>query len=122
MSTDLPSFSDADAALMDPGGLLRRLGAWAFLRVERRGMRAVLFAGDRDRPVGTVDLRTGTLTVDVGPDLVGPLLESHPELQATGGGVRLDVTDAERRAVGEAVVRWRIGLECFAPQWREASP
>jgi hypothetical protein len=111
-----------DVSLTDPDRLLCRLDAWPFLRIERRGVRVVLYGGDRDEPIGTVDARTGTLTVEVRPDLRGPLLECHPELQLANGGVRLEVTDAERRVAAESLVRWRIGLERFAPQWREASP
>jgi hypothetical protein len=111
-----------DATFTDPGRLLRRLDALPFLRIERRGVRAVLYGADRDQRIGTVDVSTGTLTVDVGPDLRGPLLERHPELRLANGGVRLDVTDAARRVAAEDLVRWRIGLERFGPQWREASP
>jgi hypothetical protein len=111
-----------DASLTDPGRLLCRLDAWPLLRVERRGAHAVLYGGDRGLPIGTVDVRTGTLTVPVRSDLRGPLLASHPELEVANGGVRLEVTDAERRVAAEALVRWRIGLERFAPQEREASP
>jgi hypothetical protein len=124
MSTCLPSPppGSADGALPDPALLLRRLGAWPFLRIERHGVRAVLHGGDRDRVIGSVDVRTGTLTVDVGRGAIGPLVARHPEVEVVGGGVRLAVTDARRRAAAEALVRWRIDLERFAPQGREASP
>jgi hypothetical protein len=122
MPTNLPSLSDADACLTDPSRLLRRLDASPYVRVDRRGVHAVLYGYDRDQPIGTVDVRTGTLTVDVPPDLLGQLLESHPGLQVTSGGVRLDVTDDERGRAAEALVRRRIDLERFGPQWREASP
>ena len=111
-----------DVSLTDPGRLLRRLEDWPFLRIERRGVRAVLYEGDRDQPIGTVDLCTGTLTLEVRTDLRGTLLERHPQLQLTRSGVRLDVTDAQRCVTAEDLVRWRIGLERFAPQLREASP
>src|SRR4051794_8182385 len=97
-----------DASLTDDAGrLLRRLDAWPFLRVERRGVRAVLYGDDRDEPIGAVDVRTGPLTVPVPSDLRGPLLAGHPELQIANGGVRLEVTDAQRRVAAEALVRWR---------------
>jgi hypothetical protein len=84
--------------------LLRDLGSWPFLRIERRGPRALLYgavAGDR---FATLDLSTGALTVD--PDM----------------GVGVDVVDAESRRAAEALIRRRVDLERFAPQLREASP
>jgi hypothetical protein len=122
MASTVPSPTIADSALAEVHQLLRRLEAWPFLRIERRGMRAMLYGGDRDQAIGTVDVRTGVLTVAVRPEAVGALLERHPQLELVSAGVRLEVTDAERRVVAEAVLRWRIGLERFAPQMREASP
>jgi hypothetical protein len=123
ISLAFPPPAGADGALPpEPRLLLARLGDWPFLRIERHGERAVLHGGDRDRVIGTVDVRTGTLTVVAGPELVGPLAARHPDLEVTGRGVRLAVTDARRRAAAEALVRWRIDLERFAPQRREASP
>jgi hypothetical protein len=112
----------ADGSPAESSRLLRRLDAWPFLRIERRGQRAVLYGSVRHQVIGTLDLRTGTLTADVGPDLSRELRESHPRLQVTRRGVRLDVTDAGSRMAAEALVRWRVDLERFAPQWREASP
>jgi hypothetical protein len=120
-----PTIADraiADRAPAEPRRLLGRLDAWPFLRIERRGMRAVLYGGDRDQVIGTMDVRTGVLMVDVRPDAVGRLLGCHPQLQGVAGGVRLDVTDAGRGALAEGLLRWRLGLERFAPQLREASP
>jgi hypothetical protein len=106
----------------EPGRLLRRLDASPFIRVERRGRRAVLHVSDRDRVIGALDLWTGTLTAVVAPDLSRQLLAHDPRLQVTRRGVRVDVTDAGSRMAAEALVRWRVDLERFAPQWREASP
>ena len=122
MPSDLSFPSAADGSLAESSRLLRRLDAWPFLRIERHGRHALLYGGHRDRPIGTVDVRSGMLTVDVAPDLVGSVLERHPRLRVTDGGLRLGVTDAESRAAAEALVRWRIGLDRFASQLRAASP
>lgn len=102
--------------------LVDRLGAWPFVRVECRGRRAVLLSGGRDQAIGAIDLREGMLTVAVPPPLVGALLARHPELEPALRGVRITLTDADRLAVGEAVLRWRVARVRFAAQRREASP
>jgi hypothetical protein len=117
-----PAPQSADGSLAEPRRLLRRLDSWPFVRIERRGVRAVLYGGVGDRVIGTLDVRTGMLTADLGPDLSRQLLENHPQLQGTSRGVCLGVTDAASRMAAEALVRWRIDVERFAPQWREASP
>jgi hypothetical protein len=102
--------------------LVQRLATWPFVRIERRGARAVLTSGGRDLPIGTIDLRDELLTVAVPPALVGPVLARHPELEPGGRGVRLALTDPGRLAVGETLLRWRVGRVRFAAQRREASP
>jgi|tagenome__1003787_1003787.scaffolds.fasta_scaffold19406928_1 hypothetical protein len=102
--------------------LLSRLDTWPFVRIERRGLCAVVYGGDCDQVVATLDLRSCVLTADVAGELRRRLLDHHPRLQPTGHGVRLHVTDAEDRLAAEALLRWQIDLERFAPQWREASP
>jgi hypothetical protein len=54
--------------------------------------------------------------------MVGALVATEPLLRLTHDGVRLDVSDASSRRVGERVIRWRIDLERFSPQLWEASP
>jgi hypothetical protein len=102
--------------------LVERLAAWPFVRVERRGPRAVLLSGDQDLAIGAIDLQDGVLTVAVPPPLVGPVLARHPELEPALRGVRLLLSDPDRLAVGEAVLRWRVGRVRFAAQRRAASP
>jgi hypothetical protein len=104
-----------------PDPWLARLEAWPFLRIERRGGAAVLYFCDGGRAIGTIDVRTGMLTVDVDPALVGPLLARDAQLHAAPGGVRLRAAGAGRSAA-EALLRWRIDLERYAPQLRDASP
>lgn len=113
--TTTTTVSDAEA-------LLERLASWPFVRVERRGMRATLLSGDRDLPIATIDLRDEELTVAVPPALVTPMLRRHPELEPGGRGVRLILSDAAHLAVGEAVLRWRVGRVRFAAQRGAASP
>lgn len=102
--------------------LVERLASWPFVRIERRGARAVVLSGGQDLAIGAIDLREGLLSVAVPPPLVGSMLERHPELEPTLRGVRIALTDADRLAVGEAVLRWRVGRVRFAAQRREASP
>ena len=102
--------------------LVERLASWPFVRIERRGRRVVLLSGDRDLAIGAIDLEEGMLTVAVPPPLVATMLARHPELEPALRGVRVALSDAEHMAVGEAVLRWRVGRVRFAPQRREASP
>jgi hypothetical protein len=90
--------------------------------VDRRHGDAALRSGLRDGPIARLNLRTGALTVFVNADMVRSLVETQPMLRLTRDGVRLDVIDAESRRTGERLIRWRIGLERFGPQMREASP
>jgi hypothetical protein len=102
------------------GELLRRLDSWPSLGIERRTPRVILRV--RDLVIGTLNLETRALLVDVPPCTEGPLLEGHPQLRRTKDGVRVHVTDLDSRAAAEALLRWRIALERFAGQLRAASP
>jgi len=84
--------------------LLRDLGSWPFVRIERRGARAFLYGAVGGDRFGTLDLRTGALAVDLDAD------------------VRVDVTDAASRRAAEALIRRRVDAERFMPQLRVASP
>jgi hypothetical protein len=112
----------ATATVSYAAELVQRLAAWPFVRIERRGARAVLLSGGRDLAIGAVDLREGMLSVAVPPPLVAEMLDRHPQLEPTPRGVRIALTDTERLAIGEAVLRWRVGRVRFAAQRREASP
>jgi hypothetical protein len=105
----------------EPSRLLDRLDAWPFLRIEHRGAVATLYFCDGDQAIGTIDGRTGMLTVHADREVIAPLLERHPDLQASTCGVRVRATGAGYIAA-EALLRWRIDLERFAPQLRDASP
>jgi hypothetical protein len=102
------------------GELLRRLDSWPSLGIERRTQRVILRM--RDLVIGTVNLETRALVVDIPPCTDGPVVEGHPRLRRTKDGVRVHVTDLESRAAAEALLRWRIALERFAGQLRAASP
>jgi hypothetical protein len=102
------------------GELLHHLGSWPYLHIERRTDRAMLRM--RDLVVGTLNLVTDALSVNVPPDAVGPMLESDPRLRRTTDGVGVHVTDSESRTAAETLVRWRVDLERFAPQLDAASP
>jgi hypothetical protein len=82
--------------------LLASFASWPFLRVERRGARALLYGAVRGDLFATLDLSTGALAVD--------------------GGARLDVLDGVSRHRAEALVRRHLACERFAPQLRVASP
>jgi hypothetical protein len=53
---------------------------------------------------------------------VGLLLADRPQLRGTHDGVSVHVTDVDSRRAAEALLRWRIELERFAPQLRNAAP
>jgi hypothetical protein len=50
------------------------------------------------------------------------ILERDPLLRRTTDGVSVHVTDSESRTAAGTLLRWRIDLERFAPQLRDASP
>jgi hypothetical protein len=118
MDITAPSRTELDEARM----LVRRISAWPFVRVDLRGDAAAVRSGVRDTFIARLDLRTGALTVFVLADMVDRLVATEPLLRVTCDGVRLDVSDAATRRAGERVIRWRIDLERFSPQLREASP
>lgn len=113
---DAPHLSDT----RDVQELLHHLDSWPYLHVERRTDCAILRM--RDLVVGTLNLVTHALSVNVPPDAVGPMLEGEPPLRRTTGGVSVQVTDIESRTAAETLVRRRIDLERFAWQLRAASP
>jgi hypothetical protein len=119
--TQLAARPSAEGSPAEPGGLLADLESVPLLRIERRGPVATLYVCGGQQAIGTFDLRSDTLTVDVDRDAIAPLLARHPELQATAGGVRVLATGAGV-AAAEALIRWRIDLAWYAPQQRDASP
>ena len=124
MPTFLPSESapSAQATPAEPIRLLEHIETWRSLRIEQRRTAAALYHRNRERAIGTLDMQTGTLTVDADRDVIGPLRERHSELQLTDRGVQLDVTDAAGLECAEALLRWRLDLERFGWQLRVASP
>jgi hypothetical protein len=100
--------------------LVRHLGCWPYLHIER--MDPVTMLRVRGLVVGRLNLESRAVSVDIPPDMVSPLLDRHPQLRATAGGVSVQVTDADSRTAAEALLRWRIELERFGPQLRCASP
>jgi hypothetical protein len=102
------------------GELLRHLDSWVCLRVERRTDRVTLRV--HDVVVGTLNLQSCGLLVNVPPGMMGPLLEGHPQLRGTRDSVSVRVNDADSRAAAEALLRWRVEIERYAPQLRAASP
>src|SRR3954468_12518428 len=102
--------------------LVRWVRRWPSARVEVEGACTTIHSGVGDLRIARLDLGTGGLTVFVGADLARQVIRSDPRVRATRDGVRLDVHDADSRAAGERVLRWRMDLERFGPQLREASP
>jgi hypothetical protein len=102
--------------------LVRGVRQWPSARVEVQGACTTIHSGVRDLRIARLDLGTGGLTVFIDADLAGQLVRSEPRVRATRDGVRLDIHDADSRAAGERVLRWRIDLERFGPQLRDASP
>jgi hypothetical protein len=111
---------DIDAGDRHVGEFWRRLDSWPYLRTERRTQRVILRV--RDLVIGTLNLETHSLSVNVPPDSVALLLESRPQLRRTEDGLSVHVTDPHSRASAEALLRWRIELERFAGQLGAASP
>ena len=99
---------------------MHHLDSWPYVNIERRTDGAILRM--RDRVIGTLNLETHALLVNVPPDAVGPMLEGDPRLRRTTDGVSVHVTDIESRTAAEALVRRRVDLERFAWQLRAASP
>jgi hypothetical protein len=102
--------------------LVRRVSLWPSVRVALRGDAAAVYSGVRESFVARIDLGTGALTVFVVTDLVAALVATEPLLALTRDGVRVEVRDVPTRKAGERLLRWRIDLERFSPQLREASP
>ena len=100
--------------------LLHHLDSWPYLHVERRTDCAILRM--RDLVIGTLNLVTHALSVNLPPDAVGPMLEGDPPLRRTTGAVSVQVTDIQSRTAAETLVRRRVDLERFAWQLRAASP
>jgi hypothetical protein len=117
--TSIPSPSQPlDAAQ----ALLRRICTWPSVRVDLRGDDAALHSGVHDACIARLNLRTGALTAFVAADQVSTIVDAEPLLRLTGDGVRLNVNSTGTRTTGERLMRWRVDLERFGPQMREASP
>jgi hypothetical protein len=102
--------------------LLDRICTWPSVRVDVRGDDAEVHSGVCDTCIARLDLRTGALTAFVAADQASTIVEAEPLLRLTGDGVRLNVNSTGTRTTGERLMRWRIDLERFGPQLREASP
>ncbi|HEY6762153.1 MAG TPA: hypothetical protein VI318_21825 [Baekduia sp.] len=108
--------------LVEAVELVRRVRMWPFVRVTIEADSAALHSGVRDTFIARLDLRTGGLTAYVAGDQGRPLVAAEPLARSTRNGVRIEVVDAESRRAGERLIRWRIDLERFGVQFREASP
>jgi hypothetical protein len=118
-----PGGTDTQVGSRQPGELgelLRRLDSWPYLRAELRGDRVTLRV--RNVVIGTLNIETRALTAHVPAGMVGLLLADRPQLRGTNDGVSVRVTDVDSRRAAEALLRWRIELERFAPQLRNAAP
>jgi hypothetical protein len=109
-------------ALSQTRALVRRVSLLPSVRVEVRGDDVAIYSGPGETLVARVALATGALTVFVGADAARRLTGSQAPVRVTPDGVGLDVRDADDRKAAERLIRWRIDLERFGPQWREASP
>jgi hypothetical protein len=109
-------------ATSDVQALVRRVSLVPSVRVELRAADATIYSGAHEVLVARAGLASGVLTVFVVADLARAVLGSEPLARATRDGVRLEVHDADSLEAGERLIRWRIGLERFGPQWRAASP
>jgi hypothetical protein len=109
-------------ALSETRALVRRVSRLPSVRVELRGDEIAIYSGPGETLVARVGLATGAVTVFVGADAAPRLAAGRPPVRVTRDGVGLDVRDADDREAAEWLIRWRIDLERFGPQWREASP
>lgn len=100
--------------------LLSHLACWPYLQTEREAQCVTVRV--RGVFVGALNTRTSTLFVNVPPDMVRVLLDTHPQLVGTKDGVALRIIDTASVTAAEAPLRWRIELERFAHQLRAASP
>ncbi|HMJ34911.1 MAG TPA: hypothetical protein VK501_13445 [Baekduia sp.] len=113
--TESPRLSDALE-------LVRRVRMWPFVRVDLEADGAALHSGVRDTFIARLDLLTGGLTAFVAADMARSVVATEPLVRLTRHGVRIDVVDVDSRQAGERLIRWRIDLERFGVQFREASP
>jgi hypothetical protein len=102
--------------------LVRRIREWPAVRIEKRGPCAVLLSGARDVPIAELDVSTGALAAFIPPDLARSIVRDEPLLQLARDCVRITLVDDASRRAAERLLRWRINLERFRPQLREASP
>jgi hypothetical protein len=93
-----------DTTAPEAQALVDDLRSWPFVRVERRGHRALLLGARAGDLLGTLDLRTGLLAVHV------------------GAGAQLEVRDRAGRRAAEALIRRVVDRERFAFQALLASP
>jgi hypothetical protein len=84
--------------------LLDRLDRWPYVRVQRRGDVAIVRSRAADAPIGRLDLRTGVLDVEACPVRCDSIL----------------LRDADSLAAAEALLRWRLDLDFYAGQERDA--
>jgi len=109
-------------ARRDAGALLRRVDAWPHARVERRGPRATVRDEAGGRALAVLELETGRLIAPLPRELVDTARDLHPLWRPTAGGVTVDLSSPAGPAAAEALLRWRLELELFAPQALAASP
>jgi hypothetical protein len=102
--------------------LVRRIREWPSVRIEERGACAVLLSGARDVPIAEVNVSTGALAAFIPPDLARSVVRDEPLLQLAQDRVRITLVDDASGRAAERLLRWRINLERFGPQLREASP
>jgi hypothetical protein len=102
--------------------LLHHVASWPSVRASARGSRVSFVTYGSQRALGTLDLGSGVLEVDMPPDVVPSVLRSHPELDRSATGVRMALTDAGGLETAEWLLHRRVAVERFARQYMDASP
>ena len=102
--------------------LLDHVATWPSLRASAAGRRVSFRTYGSQRALGTLDLGSGVLDVDMPPDVARGILRSHPELSRSPTGLRVEVSDAEDLATAEWLLHRRVAVERYALQYRDGSP
>ena len=110
------------AAVSTADQLLQHVASWPSMRASARGRRVSFRTYGSARALGTLDLGSGVLDVDMPPDVVPSVLRSHPELARSATGVRFELVDARGLATAEWLLHRRLAVERYARQYRDASP
>jgi hypothetical protein len=103
----------------EAGAFLAEIDGWPAVRVTLDESVGIATVSSGSRTVARVDLHSNQVLVVMPDDAARRLMHSYPSARSQHDGLAFTLSDASSAL---HVLRRRVGVERFAPQFRDESP